>query len=154
LTLCLPHPPPPPPPGPCRSTKCARARKAALSSNATRRSLPSYRVALGFQVSHRGNRPLFGRATVRCGDGCRCCADGDGCEVDTLGARLVTITEFLRLDVRPLRDAERNATAGPGRCAQCAVTVANTNNASERSRVVLRAVISGQHGSQTNWVIA
>lgn len=124
-------------------TLCIRHPLAAAGKAGSR----SYRVALGLQASHALNLPLFGVATVECLGGCAC----NVTRMDTLGKRRVTVTNFLRLAVSTRPSAARTDDAAAP-CSQCAVRITNSRNASDRTRVVVRALIAGPFGPETNFV--
>mmetsp|Transcript_10530 Transcript_10530/g.33357 ORF Transcript_10530/g.33357 Transcript_10530/m.33357 type:complete len:358 (-) Transcript_10530:107-1180(-) len=139
------------------------------------RGVRRYVIALGFQISHRLNLPLFGTATVRCEGGCECAEQ----RIDTLGRKHgVTVTEFLKFQAvrrhtfngklpgHAVFDSTSRA-EGAKRCSpsQCTVLVANSREGTEPCRIILRALITGpasqtgflgrwaasQVGSHTNW---
>ena len=99
-----------------------------------------YRVALGFQTSHRQNLPLFGEARLRCSGGCAC----NNATFNTLTDDHVTVTRFISLDVgvqQPIRLHSSSRT----HCApsQCTIVVSNSHVADEPHRLELRALIAG-----------
>ena len=99
-----------------------------------------YRVALGFQTSHRQNLPLFGEARLRCSGGCAC----NNATFNTLTDDHVTVTRFVSLDVgvqQPIRLHSSSRT----HCApsQCTIVVSNSHVADEPHRLELRALIAG-----------
>ena len=104
------------------------------------RTVREYRVALGFQTSHRQNLPLFGEARLRCSGGCVC----NNATFNTLTDDHVTVTRFVSLDVgvqQPIRLRSSSRT----HCApsQCTIVVSNSHDADEPHRLELRALIAG-----------
>ena len=148
----------------------------------TNRSDPyKYILAVGMQLSHEKNLPLFGLARVTCHGGCRCAcrwshhgAFNSSCIFDGLGhgGGGVTVTAFVRMTARSVLppapgggdakdDKASAATASddePSKaCApdQCAIHIANVADRSrpDRSRVLVRALMAGyEHHHSTKWL--
>ena len=82
-----------------------------ISRPLDRKGEGTYRISLGFQVSHPRNRPLFGVARVDCYGACNCSCSNQGnvpgtfqgnaapgCRIDTLqNTSMVTVTTNLQL---------------------------------------------------------
>jgi len=120
----------------------------------------TYRISLGFQVSHPRNRPLFGVARVDCYGSCNCTCSNQGnaaagCRIDTLqNTSMVTITTYLKLvaseqAIQPPDDAPSSCPAD-----SCIIRVKNAAEAEAgetegRFKVVVRALIFGLNDWRT-----
>ena len=141
--------------------RAASTRVVAQHDQQSKPSWP-YQIAVGLQLSHDLNLPLFGVAKLRCEGACICVcswshhgAFNASCQFDGLAKERVTVTAFARLAVarRPPDGRERaDATGCPSD--QCAVRITNTDAESgERSRVIVRALIVGfSHHYATKWL--
>ena len=162
MTLCArfpldASPPPPlPPPMPLR----ARAPAGAHKHMAPRAgSSHVYEMAVGLQMSHTRNLPLIGHATLGCSGACTCeCvwshhgSFNESCVFDGLSHGLITVTAFARLFVNRTVPPALSADAPCPEADQCALTISNGADESQRHRVIARALIFGlaNHHS-TSW---
>ena len=121
----------------------------------------TYRISLGFQVSHPRNRPLFGVARVDCYGACNCTCSNQGnaaagCSIDTLqNTSMVTITTYLKLvaseqAIPPPADAPSSSCPADS----CIIRVRNAAEAEAgetegRFRVIVRALIFGLNDWRT-----
>ena len=121
----------------------------------------TYRISLGFQVSHPRNKPLFGVARVDCYGACNCTCSNQGnaaagCSIDTLqNTSMVTITTYLKLvaseqAVPPPADAPSSSCPADS----CIIRVRNAAEAEAgetegRFRVIVRALIFGLNDWRT-----
>ena len=127
LTLCPRLP---------REASLALAARNLTYVNKRERSVnPSvYLTALGLQISHPKNLPLYGVAQLRCDGACRCkcirSAHGaftSNCSFDGLQrAGSATVTAFVRMEARETDDAEGVSARLCGEPGRCVLRVANT----------------------------
>ena len=156
LTLCAGFPAEPP---------AQRVKDRPLLSNGGHHEY-RYVVAVGLQLSHPLNRPLFGVAHVGCAGACECMckwshhgAFNESCYFDGLAQGHATVTAFARLLARrvPPPHADEAGAAHNSACAArdaCAITISNSADPDEpRRRVIVRALMMGynEHHS-TKWL--
>ena len=164
LTLCTRFPrdaSPPPPPPPSAPPESSASRPAAKLLSASHKPPGhAYAMAVGLQMSHDLNPPLFGHARIRCAGACRCnCfyshhgAFNASCIFDGLIRTRISITAFARLAVERVPPTTRAAPDEPGSpmssCPdddQCAVIISNSDDEAVRHRVLVRALIIGLGG--------
>jgi len=160
LTLCAPFPPEPP-----------RLERQLLLPN-TGHSQYRYVLALGMQLSHELNKPLFGLAHVACAGACRCLckwshhgAFNETCFYNGLapGHSGASVTAFVRLLAARNESASPSAAAADGAAGStaaaaearavsacpretCVVTITNSPDPSEpRLRVLVRSLVFGHN---------
>ena len=174
LTLCTGFPTEPP-----VQPKGAREDRPLLSNGGA--SEYRYVIAVGMQLSHVLNLPLFGVAHVACAGACQCSckwshhgAFNESCLYDGLTKGGATVTAFVRMLARRTENATGGGgasgdngsgrSAGEGRAGRsaaracghgmCAVTITNSPDVAEpRLRVVVRSLMVGynQHHS-SKWL--
>lgn len=152
LTLCANFPPQP-------AALLEGVRERPLLSNGGKREY-QYVLAVGMQLSHALNLPLFGVAHFQCHGGCACMcrwshhgAFNESCYYDGLAHGGATVTAFVRMLASkvapPLHDGTREC-----RRDACAVTITNSPDPGEvRRRVLVRALMMGfNEHSSSKWL--
>jgi len=123
---------------------------------------------LGFQVSHRKNRPLVGVAAVSCSGSCVCrvlisparklfakdaCTASSPCLFDTLREEKITVTQQLRLGVTntaPLLNQIPFALQPPNCTCQVHIRPALVHEGQNRSRLIVRSLVTADLMQATN----
>ena len=171
LTLCTGFPPEPP----SKDLPLPQWAKLGPTVNQSTKEGLRHVIAVGMQISHDLNLPLFGVAKLSCAGACKCVcrwshhgAFNESCLFDGLAKGRATVTAFLRLlasreSPPPAAPPALGAGEGGGgkrlhperACAhdQCALTISNSADPNDRLRVILRSLMVGynQHHS-SKWL--